>query len=190
MVQTADMEGALRRLHIKYRGKRFPASVLYLCDAPGQITFNLECGKEDVHLWRFLPVDIPDGHAGEKIEKAGNGSVAGLDGVFSGGDCVSGPATVILAIAAGKVAAANIDEYLGFHTAISAGVEVPAATFRLTQACGRVEMSERESHQRKNDFELMEHGISHQEMVQECSRCLRCDHYGYAGFRGGREETW
>ena len=79
MVQTADMEDALRRLHIKYRGKRFPDSVLYLCDAPGQITFNLECGKEDVHLWRFLPVDIPDGHAGEKIEKAGNGSVAGLE---------------------------------------------------------------------------------------------------------------
>ena len=30
----------------------------------------------------------------------------------AGGDCVTGPATVIRAIAAGKVAAANIDEYL------------------------------------------------------------------------------
>ena len=36
-------------------------------------------------------------------------------GVFAGGDCVTGPATVIRAIAAGKVAAANIDEYLGYH---------------------------------------------------------------------------
>ena len=35
------------------------------------------------------------------------------EGVFAGGDCVTGPATVIKAIAAGKVAAANIDEYLG-----------------------------------------------------------------------------
>ena len=35
-----------------------------------------------------------------------------LNGVFAGGDCVTGPATVIRAIAAGKVAAANIDEYL------------------------------------------------------------------------------
>ena len=33
------------------------------------------------------------------------------EGVFAGGDCVTGPATVIKAIAAGKVAAANIDEY-------------------------------------------------------------------------------
>jgi len=35
-----------------------------------------------------------------------------LPGVFAGGDCVSGPATVIEAIAAGKRAAAHIDEYL------------------------------------------------------------------------------
>ena len=33
-----------------------------------------------------------------------------LEGVFAGGDCVTGPATVIRAIAAGKAAAANIDE--------------------------------------------------------------------------------
>ena len=41
------------------------------------------------------------------------------EGVFAGGDCVTGPATVIKAIAAGKVAAANIDEYLGFNHEIT-----------------------------------------------------------------------
>ncbi len=45
-----------------------------------------------------------------------SGQIDNMDGVFAGGDCVTGPATVIRAIAAGKVAAANIDEYLGFHT--------------------------------------------------------------------------
>ena len=48
-----------------------------------------------------------------------------LPGVFSGGDCATGPATVIRAIAAGKVAAANIDEYLGFHHVIPCDVEIP-----------------------------------------------------------------
>ena len=48
-----------------------------------------------------------------------------IPGVFVGGDCVTGPATVIRAIAAGKVAAANIDEYLGFHH------ELAAATWRF-----------------------------------------------------------
>jgi len=35
-----------------------------------------------------------------------------LPGVFAGGDCVSGPATIIEAIVAGKRAAAHMDEYL------------------------------------------------------------------------------
>ncbi|MBR2491269.1 MAG: FAD-dependent oxidoreductase, partial [Ruminiclostridium sp.] len=119
-----------------------------------------------------------------------DGSVPGMEGVFSGGDCVSGPATVILAIEAGKVAAASIDEYLGCHTDISANLEIPPAPFRLKQATGRIDLTEREANWRKNDFELMENCMSEQEMAQECSRCLRCDHYGHAGFKGGRTTTW
>ena len=44
-----------------------------------------------------------------RILTSDDSSIPNVDGVFSGGDCVSGPATVIRAIAAGKVAAANID---------------------------------------------------------------------------------
>ena len=119
-----------------------------------------------------------------------NADLSSLKGVFSGGDCVSGPATVILAVEAGKVAAASIDEYLGFHTDISANLEIPAAPFRLKNATGRVDLTEREANWRKNDFELMENCMSEQEMAQECSRCLRCDHYGHAGFKGGRLVKW
>ena len=36
--------------------------------------------------------------------------VSNVEGVYAGGDCVTGPATAILSIAAGKTAAANIDE--------------------------------------------------------------------------------
>ena len=39
-------------------------------------------------------------------------SIQNMPGIFAGGDCATGPATVIRAIAAGKVAAANIDQYL------------------------------------------------------------------------------
>ena len=41
-------------------------------------------------------------------------AVDNAEGVFAGGDCVTGPKTAIRAIAAGKVAAANIDNYLGY----------------------------------------------------------------------------
>ena len=124
------------------------------------------------------------------IVASDDGSIPGMEGVFSGGDCVSGPATVILAIEAGKVAAASIDEYLGCHTDISANLEIPPAPFRLKNATGRIDLTEREANWRKNDFELMENCMSDQEMAQECSRCLRCDHYGHAGFKGGRKAAW
>ena len=136
----------------------------------------------------FAQAGVPTDH--NNIVTADDGSVPGLEGVFSGGDCVSGPATVILAIEAGKVAAASIDEYLGFHTDISANLDIPPAPFRLKHATGRVDLTEREASWRKNDFELMENCMSEQEMAQECSRCLRCDHYGHAGFKGGRLIKW
>ena len=112
------------------------------------------------------------------------------EGVFAGGDCVTGPATVIKAIAAGKVAAANIDEYLGFNHEITCDVEIPYASNEDKVACGRVEVALRESAERKNDFEPIEYGFSCEEACQEAGRCLRCDHFGFGAFRGGREEQW
>ena len=28
------------------------------------------------------------------------------------------------------------------------------------------------------------------EIEQECSKCLRCDHYGFGAFKGGRTKKW
>ena len=42
-----------------------------------------------------------------------DGAATNRDGIFAGGDAVTGAATVIKAMGAGKVAAASIDEYLG-----------------------------------------------------------------------------
>ena len=112
------------------------------------------------------------------------------EGVFAGGDCVTGPATVIKAIAAGKVAAANIDEDLGFNHEITCDVEIPYASNEDKVACGRVEVALREAAERKNDFEPIEYGFSCEEACQEAGRCLRCDHFGFGAFRGGREEQW
>jgi pyruvate/2-oxoglutarate dehydrogenase complex dihydrolipoamide dehydrogenase (E3) component len=110
--------------------------------------------------------------------------------VYSGGDCISGPATVIQAIAAGKVAAANIDNYLGFHHEIVAEVKVPEPRIADRVPCGRVNMKERPVEERSDDFELSELGMSDQEAMQESRRCLRCDHFGFGVFKGGRIERW
>ena len=116
--------------------------------------------------------------------------VTNTPGVFAGGDCVTGPATVIRAIAAGKVVAANIDQYLGFMHIITAETEVPDPNMSDRKPCGRIELAERDPGERKNDFELVECGMSNREACQEASRCLRCDHFGYGIFKGGRKTEW
>ena len=111
-------------------------------------------------------------------------------GIFAGGDCVTGPATVIRAIAAGKVAAANIDEYLGFHHEIESDVKLPRIRFDDNKPLGRVNMRERDAAERRCDFDLMEYCMSTQEAHQESGRCLHCDHFGYGIFKGGRIAKW
>ena len=125
-----------------------------------------------------------------RFDALSSGSVENNEGTFAGGDCVSGPATVIRAIGAGKVAAANIDEYLGYHHQITVDVEIPAPVPEDKPAFGRVQMKNREAADRKNDFDLMECGMSRDEAMQESGRCLRCDHFGYGVFKGGRERKW
>ena len=86
-------------------------------------------GREPIHIpCDIVIVAIGQNIVSEPFERAGiparrgcflaekDSSIAEKDGVFAGGDCVTGPATVIRAIAAGKVAAANIDNYLGIQS--------------------------------------------------------------------------
>ena len=157
---------------------------------------------------RRIPADIIIVAVGQGIESAGleqsgiqiqrggrlmanpTTQLSEMEGIFAGGDCVTGPATVIRAIAAGKVAAANIDEYLGFHHEITAAVEVPSPRFNDLRPTGRVSNAERDADERKRDFRCIECGLSHEEAMQESGRCLRCDHFGYGNFKGGRQVKW
>ena len=118
------------------------------------------------------------------------GELANSNGVFAGGDCVTGPATVIRAIAAGKVAAANIDDYLGYEHEISCDVEIPPAKLEDKEPCGRIQLKEKEAGERKNNFEEFECGYTVQEACQEAGRCLRCDKFGLSTMRGGRSFKW
>ena len=134
--------------------------------------------------------------AGIKIQRGGNlaantsTQIPDMEGVFAGGDCVTGPATVIRAIAAGKAAAANIDDYLGFNHEIKVDVEVPTPHCTDLRPRGRVEATERDACERKCDFKCIECGMTEEEAAQESSRCLRCDQFGYGNFKGGRVDKW
>ena len=160
-------------------------------------------GEPDVYipcdvLIRAIGQDIETSHFEEagvpvqrgKIITRSTGDFENMPGVFAGGDCASGPASVIKAIAAAKVVVANIDEYLGFRHEISCDVEIPDANLEDRTPCGRVNLTEREACQRVHDFEGVENCMTEKEARQEADRCLRCDHFGYGIFKGGRDTIW
>ena len=112
----------------------------------------------------------------------------GADNVFTGGDCQTGPATVIRAIAAGKVAARNIDHFLGYDHKLDCGVTAPDAHADNRTPTGRVQIAVRPARERKHDFNAVECEMSREEAVQECGRCLRCDRHGGGNTEGGRTQ--
>lgn len=151
--------------------QEFPADVIMI--AVGQ----------DIVSAPFEKFGIP---ANRGVLQAGlDTAVEGMPGVFTGGDCATGPATVIRAIAAGKVAAHNIDEYLGYHHTLTCDVTVPEPAENLRTFMGRTEIGERPAFIRKKDFEHVEELLTHEEAMQEAGRCLRCDHFGCGAMEGG-----
>ena len=127
----------------------------------------------------------------ERFSALPDSIVEGSTKTFAGGDAVTGPSTVIRAIAAGKVAAANIDNFLGYNHVIHAAVEdIPEAPLSPTTACGRVNIRTRPACECIDNFDDIKEGMTEEEVLQESSRCLRCDHYGYGNFRGGRMRQW
>ena len=143
---------------------------------------------QNIETAHFEAAGIPVSRG--KILTTSTGAVEDMPDVYAGGDCSSGPATVIKAIEAAKVVAANIDEYLGFRHEISCDVEIPEAKLEDKIPCGRIDLTEREACERVCDFDAVENCMTENEARQEAGRCLRCDHFGYGIFKGGRETLW
>ena len=106
--------------------------------------------------------------------------------VFAGGDCVSGPASVIEAIAAGKKAARAIHRYLRgetiaeriYHPVKRMKIEELEVTDEEKEALQRPEMPMLPVSERKRTFEKAELGFSEEVATTEAKRCLRCDIHG------------
>jgi NADPH-dependent glutamate synthase beta subunit-like oxidoreductase len=157
--------------------QRIPADVILIAVGQDIVSkpfeeFGIAANRHRLGADEFLHALDADGNA--------------IKGVFAGGECTTGPATVIRAIGAGKVAARNIDEYLGFHHTLDCGVHTPDPAPNMRTPTGRVNLAERPARERKRDFLGVECEMSTEEALQECSRCLRCDHYGCGSTEGGR----
>lgn len=104
-------------------------------------------------------------------------------GIFAGGDVVTGPSSVIEAIAAGKKAAVSIDCYLTGTPYPNMEPNGPVASMDDTvmkfhlkeiETDGRATMPMLEVKERKGCFKEVHKGLSNEEAVREARRCLTC----------------
>ncbi|MHB0856794.1 MAG: FAD-dependent oxidoreductase [Anaerolineae bacterium] len=121
------------------------------------------------------------------IDADGDTLLTAADGVFAGGDCVSGPATLIEAMAAGFRVSNSIDQYLREGRVALTEDERMSRVFRALEGIDedpvdrlgagneqRIDPAMRPARDRINDFNEVEMGLSPEDALLEADRCLRC----------------
>ncbi|MBN2137889.1 MAG: FAD-dependent oxidoreductase, partial [Sedimentisphaerales bacterium] len=120
---------------------------------------------------------------GGRLRVDGRTLAASRPGVFAGGDLVTGPNTVVDAIAAGRKAANVIDRYLrGQELAEPPKRKLPSV-FVEPASCGdeeledavRIEPPTLSAKSRKQSCAEVEMAFSVEQATREARRCLRCD---------------
>jgi NADH-quinone oxidoreductase subunit F len=101
---------------------------------------------------------------------------------YAGGDAVTGPDTVIAAIAAGHQAAGDIDAAIRlkngegpWETPAEAKIDIPLIIDEESQEVPQTLMPELEAGTRTLSFAEVELGFSRDDAIKEAIRCLRCD---------------
>ncbi|MGS0746666.1 NAD(P)-binding protein [Syntrophomonas erecta subsp. sporosyntropha] len=147
-------------------------------------------GAEEV-----IPVDTVIAAIGQQVDAQGftglelsrwcsvdvdpNSYMTSLEGVFAGGDAVTGPGIAVEAIDQGRKAALAIDAYLKGQT-ISPRVEftvefqVRPEDFLIREKISRVSLQHVDPEVRKKDFRPVSAAFNEQQAIREAFRCLEC----------------
>ncbi len=164
-MELGEPDASGRRRPIPIEGSEFVTGLDTLIAAIGERpeilpTFQLEVGKGNVLK---VNEDLTTSHGG----------------VFAGGDCVSGPALVVNAIAAGRKAAESIDRYLGGEGDITEHLILLEEAMRWVNDIpggGRLAtISYLSPELRIKGFSEVEQGMSWEAAVNEAQRCLQCN---------------
>ena len=132
--------------------------------------------------------DLSFAGEGENLRISQNGTIqadpitleTSIDGVFAGGDAVTGPKTYIDAMAAGRKAAISIDRFLGGEDLRrDRETEGPQEDYVSVDTEGipyhpRAEINVLPSKERVRDFREVDQGLSETQAVDEATRCLQC----------------
>jgi heterodisulfide reductase subunit A len=166
-MELGEPDASGRRRPIPIAGSEFVLDVDMVIPAIGQAPDLGFVGSDlPITRWETLAADP-------------NTLATGVPGVFAGGDAVSGPATAIKAIAAGKQAAASIHRYLQGEELIGPAEGLPVVPFedvdlRRARKQARAAMPKLAHEARTADFTEVELGFTEEQAVAEALRCLNC----------------
>ncbi|MDO9585222.1 MAG: FAD-dependent oxidoreductase, partial [Syntrophales bacterium] len=172
-MKLGDFDGSGRKRPIPIDGSEFTLSADTVIASIGQTSDMI-----------FVPQDI--GITVNKLGRfdlaAGSLSLTTQARFYAGGDAVTGPDTVICAIAAGHRAAMDIDDAIRtangevlYEAPPEEKIDVPLIIDEDIVECPQAKMPELHGAARKRGFEEVELGFTREEAIHEATRCLRCD---------------
>lgn len=169
-----ELDRSGRRRPIPVEGSEFEIEADTIIGAIGQSTNT-----------QFLYHDLP-----VKLNKWGDIEINGKTAqtseikIFAGGDCVTGPATVVQAVGAGHHAAEAMDSFLmrgyvkeenlDFSCSRGSMEDLPRWEFEEKPKIPRAIMPIIPVDERIGNFNEVETGLSEEEAKEEARRCLKC----------------
>jgi NADH-quinone oxidoreductase subunit F len=173
--ELGDTDASGRRRPVPLKGTEYVIELDTLV-----VAISEDSGVDSIGPVRSSKIEITDWNT-VKVDKYT--LLSSRPGVFAAGDVVTGPNTVIEAIAAGKNAAVMIDHYIkGEKLDQPAELNLPQVYIEPLEAepedalqAGRVETPRASVEWRKRNFAEVEVTLSVEEARREASRCLRCD---------------
>jgi formate dehydrogenase beta subunit len=170
-MELGEPDESGRRRPVPKEGTEKIIKVDNVIAAIGQFPVTGFLKDEGMALTRWDTIELVNEATGE----------TNLEGVFAGGDAVSGASIAIEAIGAGRRAARSIHQYLSGETvkapesAITKDTHLPDVEELIgVSESERVKMPELSIDERRESFDEVEQGLNEQLATQEAARCLRC----------------
>ncbi len=171
-MELGDIDASGRRRPVPIPGSEFKVEVdtLILAISQEPDVSLLDGNGLSVTKWNTIEVDP------ETL-------LTNVEGIFAGGDVVTGPNTVTEAMAHGKIAAQMIDKYIRGDkleriykvTRPALRVEALELTEEEIKGLKKPEMPSMPVAQRSDSFKEVELGYTEADAICEAKRCLRCD---------------
>jgi len=171
-MELGDIDASGRRRPVPIQGSEFNVDVdtLILAISQEPDVSLLDGNKLNVSKWNTLEVDP------ETL-------LTNIEGIFAGGDVITGPNTVTEAMAHGKIAAQMIDKYIRGEklerkyevTRPAVHVEPIKLSEEEVKNLKKPGMPSAPVAQRIENFEEVELGYKEADAIIEAKRCLRCD---------------